>query len=94
VVEEHQNRKRSRPRWRDASKLMRKKRKDGGPPGETRDSKAERIHATAMAIIEKDAQHTQAKTERLKAMRLAKEAGSKAVAKGSLATIVRPRHKT
>jgi hypothetical protein len=56
---------------------MPKKRK-GGPPGETRDSKAERVHAAAMAIIETDAQHTQAKTERLRTLRLAKEAGSKA----------------
>jgi hypothetical protein len=42
------------------------KRKDGRRPlGETRDSKAERIHAAAMAIVETDAQRTRAKTERL-----------------------------
>jgi hypothetical protein len=56
---------------------MSKKRK-GGPPGETRDSKAERIHAAAMAIVETDAQRTRAKTDRLRTLRLAKEAGSKA----------------
>jgi hypothetical protein len=42
------------------------------------DSKAERIHATAMAIIETDTKRTRAKTERLRALRLAKEAGTKA----------------
>jgi hypothetical protein len=46
-------------------------RKDG-------DSKAERIYATAMAIIETDTKRTRAKTERLRALRLAKEAGTKA----------------
>jgi hypothetical protein len=45
---------------------------------ETRDSKAERIHAAAMAIIETDGQHTRAKTEHLRKLRLAKEAGIKA----------------
>jgi hypothetical protein len=51
------------------------KRKDGGrPPGETRDSKAERVHAAAMAIVESDAQSMRAKTERLRELRLQKEA--------------------
>jgi hypothetical protein len=51
------------------------KRKDGRRPlGETRDSKAERIHAAAMAIVETDAQRTRAKTERLRELRLQKEA--------------------
>jgi hypothetical protein len=50
------------------------KRKDGGPPSESKDSKAQRIHAAAMAIIETDAQHMRAKTERLRALRLAKQA--------------------
>jgi hypothetical protein len=53
------------------------KRKGDGPPGETRDSKAERIHAAAMTIIEIDAELTRAKTERLRTLRLAKAAGSK-----------------
>jgi hypothetical protein len=52
------------------------KRKGGKSPGEARDAKAERIYATAMAIIEMDTESTQAKTERLRALRLAKEAGT------------------
>jgi hypothetical protein len=54
------------------------KRKGGGPPKESRNSKSERIHAAAMAIIETDAQRTRAKTERLRKLRLAKEAGTEA----------------
>ena len=50
------------------------KRKDGGPSGETRDSKAQRIHAAAMAIIETDAQRMRTKTERLQALRMANKA--------------------
>jgi hypothetical protein len=42
------------------------------------DSKAERICATAMAIIEADTKRTRAKTKHLRALRLAKEAGTKA----------------
>ena len=49
------------------------KRKDGGTPGESRETKTERIHAAAMAIIETDAQRMRAKTERLRALRLAKK---------------------
>jgi hypothetical protein len=44
---------------------------------ESRDTKAERIYATAMAIIETDTESTRAKTECLRALRLAKEAGTK-----------------
>jgi hypothetical protein len=54
------------------------KRKDGKSPGEKRDSKVDRIYATAMAIIETDTESTQAKTERLRKLRLAKEARTKA----------------
>jgi hypothetical protein len=46
---------------------------DGGPPRESRESKAERIDATARAIIETDTQRMRAKTERLRALRVAKE---------------------
>ena len=54
------------------------KRKDGGQPGESREGKAERIHTTAMAIIETDTQLMRAKTERLRALRLAKTSGEEA----------------
>jgi hypothetical protein len=54
------------------------KSKDGGRAAETRDSKAERIYATAMAIIEADTESTRAKTERLRSLRLTKEAGTTA----------------
>jgi hypothetical protein len=50
------------------------KRKDGAPPKESRDSKAQRIDAAAMAIAETDAQRMRAKTKRLRELRLAKEA--------------------
>jgi hypothetical protein len=50
------------------------------------DSKAERIHATAMAIIETDKKRTRAKTERLRALRLAKEAGTEAPQEEKLST--------
>ena len=50
------------------------------------DSKAERIHATAMAIIETDTKRTRAKTERLRALRLAKEVGIKAPQEEELST--------
>ena len=50
------------------------KRKGSGPPVESRDSKAARIHATAMAIVESDALRMRSNTERLRALRLAKEA--------------------
>jgi hypothetical protein len=50
------------------------KRKDGGPPSESRDSKAHRIHAAAMAIVETDSLRMRAKTERLRELRLQKEA--------------------
>jgi hypothetical protein len=56
-----------------------RKRKEG-------DSKAERIYATAMAIIETDTKRTLAKTERLRALRLAKEAGTKAPQEENLST--------
>jgi len=46
------------------------KRKDGGPP-KARESEAERIHAAAMAIVVADAERMRAKTERLRALRLA-----------------------
>jgi hypothetical protein len=45
------------------SRMAKAKRKGGKSPGETRDAKAERIYATAMAIIETDTESTQAKTE-------------------------------
>jgi hypothetical protein len=41
--------------------------------GSAQDRKAERIYAAAKAIIETDARETQAKTERLRVLRLAKE---------------------
>jgi hypothetical protein len=46
------------------------KRKDGGPP-KARESEAERIHAAAIAIVAADAERMRAKTERLRALRLA-----------------------
>jgi hypothetical protein len=61
---------------------MTKKRKDGGSAAESRDRKAERIYAAAMAITETDAQETQAKTDRLRALRLGKKAGQKKKAEG------------
>ena len=45
------------------------KRKGSGPPVESRDSKAARIHATAMAIVESDALRMRSNTERLRALR-------------------------
>ena len=49
--------------------------KGSGPsPGERRDSKAERVYAAAMAMVETDAQSMRAKTERLRELRLQKEA--------------------
>jgi len=54
------------------------KRKDCGPPGESREDRTERTYATAMAIIETDTQSRRAKTERLRALRLAEEAGTSA----------------
>jgi hypothetical protein len=50
------------------------KRKGGGPPNESRESKAERTDAMAKEIIETDAGQIRAKTERLRALRLANEA--------------------
>ena len=62
------------------------KRKGSAPPAESRESKAARIHATAMAIIESDALRMRSKTERLRALRLAKEAAeaTKRVARARL----------
>jgi hypothetical protein len=54
--------------------MPKRKRKNSGPPSETRDSKAEGIHTVAMAIVETDAQSMRAKTERLRELRLQKEA--------------------
>jgi hypothetical protein len=45
-----------------------------GTTGSAQDRKAERIYAAARAITETDAQETQAKMDRLRALRLAKEA--------------------
>jgi hypothetical protein len=53
-----------------------KKRKDGGSAAESRDRKTERIYAAAKAITETDTQETQAKTDRLRALRLAQEAAT------------------
>jgi hypothetical protein len=50
------------------------KRKGGGAPGETRNSKVRRIHEAAMAIVETDSLRMRANTERLRALRLQKEA--------------------
>jgi hypothetical protein len=50
------------------------KRKDGRRPKELQESKADRIYAAAMAIVETDAELTREKTERLRALRLAKAA--------------------
>ena len=44
--------------------------------GSPQDRKAERIYAAAKAITETDTQETQAKTDRLRALRLAQEAGT------------------
>jgi hypothetical protein len=54
-----------------------KKRKDGGSAAESRDRKTERIYAAAKAITETDAQETQAKTDRLRALRLGKKSRTK-----------------
>jgi hypothetical protein len=76
-----------RPKTEKAARVAAmSKRKNSGPPGETRDSKAERVHAAAMAIIETDTKRTRAKTERLRALRLAKEAGTKAPQEKKLST--------
>ncbi len=50
------------------------KRKAGEQTAAARESKAERISVAAMAQVESDAQRMRAKTERLRAVRLAKEA--------------------
>ena len=53
------------------------KRKSGRKTGEVLASKAERINKAAMAQIESDTQQMLAKTERLRALRLAKEAAER-----------------
>jgi hypothetical protein len=42
---------------------------------ESRESTAERISKAAMAQVESDTEHMRSKTERLRALRLAKEVG-------------------
>jgi di/tripeptidase len=58
------------------------KRKDGGPP-KARESEAERIHAAAMAIVAADAERMRAKTERLRALRLATAREEAVMSKGN-----------
>jgi hypothetical protein len=53
------------------------KRKSGRKTAEVLASKAERINKAAMAQIESDTQQMLAKTERLRALRLAKEAAER-----------------
>ena len=55
------------------------KSKKGRGVAETRENKAERTSAAARAQIESDAQRAQAKTEKLRALRLAKEAAEKSI---------------
>jgi hypothetical protein len=49
-------------------------RKGPSPPPSRRESVAEQTSKTAMALVEADARRTRAKTERLRALRLAREA--------------------
>jgi hypothetical protein len=53
------------------------KRRIGGQSAEVLASKAERISKAAMAHIQAETQRTRAKTERLRALRLAKEAADR-----------------
>jgi hypothetical protein len=53
------------------------KSKHGSARAESRDSKAERIYAAAMEIVEIDARDMRAKIERLRTLRLAREGGAK-----------------
>jgi hypothetical protein len=53
------------------------KSKHGRARAESRDSKAERIYAAAMEIVEIDARDMRAKIERLRTLRLAREGGAK-----------------
>jgi hypothetical protein len=57
--------------------MLMTKSKHGRGLAESRDSKAERIYAAAMEIVEIDARDMQAKTERLRTLRLAREGGAK-----------------
>jgi hypothetical protein len=52
-------------------------RRGPSPPKSRRESLAEQTTRTAMALIEADAKRTRAKTERLRALRLAKQAETK-----------------
>ena len=62
------------------------KRKSGRKTAEVLASKAERINKAAMAQIESDTQQMLAKTERLRALRLAKEAAEKDEARSGLSS--------
>jgi hypothetical protein len=58
-----------------AERVMTSKRGAGEQTITARETRAERTNAAAMAQIASDAQRVRAKTERLRALRLAKEAG-------------------